>query len=314
MNWNLLRSLVAVQKAGGVGKAARALGLSQPALSSQLRILEEELGAELFNREGRSISLNQLGQKAAAAGYRMAEIFDTLGSEIRAARSGQAESLSFAVERDLDRPYFVQVVSRTLERIEHKPSQVRIQAEFDKPILEELRNGTVDFAFTSDGPEFIGFDPFLTIELPIMLVASEKWAASLPKVQKSTQDSEFFSKLAAANVPIIYPSRTSVLHERTRKFLSDFSTGKFREIELWPMTAVACGVVEGLGASFLPLPFIEKLLETGEARPLFRRTWNWGLKYYCYQSPILKNAPAREALAEVLESQQQSLRKYLSYS
>lgn len=310
MNWNLLRSLIAVQRSGGVGRAAKALGLSQPALSNQLKILESELGAELFTREGRTLALNQLGIKAAEAGYRMAEIFDTLGSEIRAARTGQAQRLTFAVERDLDRPYFVQVVSRTLDRLEHKPAQIRIQAEFDKPIAEELRNGTVDIAFTSDGAESIGLEPFLTVELPVVLVASEKWLSSILQGPKATQESTVLKAIANMSLPLILPSKSSTLHTRTRDFLAQHSITQIKEIELWPMTAVACGVVEGLGASFLPLNYVRKNLAQKEMKLLLKRTWNWGLKYYCYQTPILVDSPARDAILEVLETQQRDIRKY----
>jgi LysR family transcriptional activator of nhaA len=42
--------------------AARALGLSQPTVSAQIRSLEEQLNAALFTRQGRAIDLTEAGQ------------------------------------------------------------------------------------------------------------------------------------------------------------------------------------------------------------------------------------------------------------
>lgn len=312
MNWNLLRSLISVQKHGGVRKAARKMGITQPALSSQLRHLEEQLGAELFQRKGREITINQLGQKAADAGHRMMEIYDTLGAEIRAATTGRSESLRLAVERDLDRTYFVQMVSRVLDRLDPKPVHIRIQAEFDAPIREELRNGRIDFAFTSEGPEQFGLEPILTIPLPVVFVGAPKWQTVFSRLSKSAEDAEIFSHLTSKNIPMIYPSSSVPLHAMTRSFLENIGVTGSREIELWPMTAVTSGVAEGLGVSFLPLHFIGRSLQAGEVTILCKRSWNWGLNLYCYKSPIIKgeDSPTQQAILDTFEAEQANLRKF----
>src|SRR4051794_14937841 len=61
MDLHHLRYFVAIAEALSFSRAAVALDISQPALSRQMRDLERELGAPLFNREGRRISLTQAG-------------------------------------------------------------------------------------------------------------------------------------------------------------------------------------------------------------------------------------------------------------
>lgn len=46
-----LRALCAIADAGSLHQAARRLGVSQPSLTTQLRRIENSLGAELFRRE-----------------------------------------------------------------------------------------------------------------------------------------------------------------------------------------------------------------------------------------------------------------------
>ena len=56
-----LRQFVALAEAGSVGGAARALGVSQPAATKNLRALETELGVVLLRRTARGTELTKHG-------------------------------------------------------------------------------------------------------------------------------------------------------------------------------------------------------------------------------------------------------------
>lgn len=63
MNVTGLRAFHAVAEAGSFTRAAAATGLSQPTLSSQVKLLEATHEASLFDRKGRGVTLTPLGQR-----------------------------------------------------------------------------------------------------------------------------------------------------------------------------------------------------------------------------------------------------------
>ncbi|MBB2200579.1 LysR substrate-binding domain-containing protein [Gluconacetobacter tumulisoli] len=63
MQYVQLRAFHAVAEHGGFSRAAEALGLTQPAISDQVRRLEQEFGVALFHRKGRMVEPTDLGRR-----------------------------------------------------------------------------------------------------------------------------------------------------------------------------------------------------------------------------------------------------------
>ena len=80
LNYHHLHYFWSVAKEGNLTRAAASLHVSQSALSTQIRQLEDQIGQPLFRREGRSLQLTEAGR--VALGYAEA-IFNT-GSELMA--------------------------------------------------------------------------------------------------------------------------------------------------------------------------------------------------------------------------------------
>lgn len=90
LNFHHLYYFWVVAKEGHLTRAARQLHVSQSALSSQIRQLQEQLGHELFSREGRSLRLTEFGHVV----LEYAESIFTLGSELLSlTESGELQHL-----------------------------------------------------------------------------------------------------------------------------------------------------------------------------------------------------------------------------
>ncbi|WP_349371107.1 LysR family transcriptional regulator [Salinarimonas sp.] len=112
LNYHHLRYFWTIAHEGGLTKAARRLNVSQSALSVQLRSLEEQLGHDLFTREGKRLELTEAGRIAldyADSVFKTGEeLVSTLrerpGATRRALRVGAIATLSRNFQLALLRP------------------------------------------------------------------------------------------------------------------------------------------------------------------------------------------------------------------
>src|SRR5689334_19569157 len=98
MNFELvdLRAFIAVADLGSFHRAAKALNLSQPALSRRIQKLEESLGAPLLERSTRHVALTMVGRDFVPKVRRLLDEFETavLGIGDLGARSGGQISIA----------------------------------------------------------------------------------------------------------------------------------------------------------------------------------------------------------------------------
>ena len=87
MNFKQLTYFIAVAEELHFGRAAERLGMAQPPLSRQIKSLETELGATLFNRGRSAISLTQAGERLLERGKTIISLMDDTTLEVR--RLGQ---------------------------------------------------------------------------------------------------------------------------------------------------------------------------------------------------------------------------------
>jgi LysR family transcriptional regulator, benzoate and cis,cis-muconate-responsive activator of ben and cat genes len=142
-----LRYFVAVAEAENVLRAAtQKLHVSQPAVSRQIRDLEDELGAQLFERTGKSVRLTEAGflfLKEARA------VLERTNEAVRSVRA-----FAQAGETELHVGYTpalrAQIVSPTLRAFQREMPKVHVKLHdwSNEKIVTGLRDGRLQLAFT----------------------------------------------------------------------------------------------------------------------------------------------------------------------
>lgn len=93
-----LRALIAIAETGNLSRAAKRLHLSQPALSHQIKLWEEHLGAELFERKSQPLKLSPSGRRVLETAYEIDRIIQNGLRDIARIVEGVSGKLRMAVE------------------------------------------------------------------------------------------------------------------------------------------------------------------------------------------------------------------------
>jgi len=112
MNIRQLEYFIAAAEEGSLSAAARRLGISQPPLGAQIKLLEEELSAELFERTGRGVSLTAAGRLLYRRAVSIVELARSAGELIN---SGETELMRLGVISSCGRALLEGRMSRYLE-------------------------------------------------------------------------------------------------------------------------------------------------------------------------------------------------------
>lgn len=147
MDFRRLRSFVAVADELNFRRAAEVLNTSQPALSQQIRALEEELGIRLFERTKRSVRLTRAGS-VYLSGVReaIAEI-DACAVRAREAQAGLRGTLAIGANGMVMIDHLPRIVRRFRTAYPDVTLSVTIMRNPD--ILGALRAGHLDLAFAN---------------------------------------------------------------------------------------------------------------------------------------------------------------------
>ncbi len=157
MKLHHLRDFAAVARSGGLRSAARALGLTQPALSKSIRQLEAELGTPLFERTTRGSQLNEYGRALLARAERVEHELTRARDELAQMRGSTAGRVAFAASGTPSLLFLPQAL-RTFRR-RFPDADVRIVEGTVALLHPSLADGTLDFVigpmpWTPIGPEF----------------------------------------------------------------------------------------------------------------------------------------------------------------
>src|SRR5271156_918483 len=171
MELHQLRYFCAVAETGSFSRAAEQSHVSRPSLSQQIMKLEDELGARLFDRLGRSVRLTDLGKTFLPRARAVLRELEAAKGDVVERKDSVAGPLCVGVIPTIA-PYFLPPQLTSFTR-QFPQAQLTVVDEITPVLLDRLRASTVDVAILAlpiRGHEFDTF-PLLT----------ERLFAALPK-------------------------------------------------------------------------------------------------------------------------------------
>ncbi len=172
-----LRTIRAIHQAGGVGRAAQLLNITQSALSHQLKGLEDQAGVELFVRRTKPLKLSAAGMKLLRLAEDVLPRIEALDEEFRALRAGKSGRLHIAIECHACFEWLFPVLDRFRHAWPDVDIDIRPGLAFDA--LPALRREEVDLVISADpeGMQDILFTPLFDYEPRLVAAHGHRMAA-----------------------------------------------------------------------------------------------------------------------------------------
>ena len=135
---------LAVVREGTISAAAEALHVAQPSLSRQMKELEEELGAPLFERGNRRITLTEEGMVLRKRAEEIVRLMQMTGEEISQIKNHISGSVRIGAGESLSFHYLSRTAASLAE--DHPDIRFHITSGDTQDLMDELNNGLIDFA------------------------------------------------------------------------------------------------------------------------------------------------------------------------
>ncbi|MHA6325951.1 LysR substrate-binding domain-containing protein [Roseivivax sp. CAU 1753] len=142
-----LRYFDALARHGHFGRAAAALAISQPALSVQIKELEQGLGVRLFDRGGRQVSLTGFGEDFALRVRTILREVDALAEMARASGARLSGRLRLGIIPTIA-PYLLpRLIGRLTDT--HPGIDIHVRETLTARLIDELGEGRIDAAIVA---------------------------------------------------------------------------------------------------------------------------------------------------------------------
>jgi DNA-binding transcriptional LysR family regulator len=254
MDFDHLVTFVEIAKQGSFSRAGQKLFKSQPAVSAQIRLLEQEYGQKLFDRVGKSIQLTSAGEALLEYAGKLL----TLRNESLRAVADQASTPRGTLAIGANEATCLYVLPNIFAEYHrlHPSVQISIYRNFSHKVIEKIEAGSIDVGIVTLPVKSPSLRVHPIFRDRIMLMTSP--LNPLAKLKSATT-------AQIAEQPLIFP-KTGFMRQVHDKQFRPFRSHLQITMELPSVGMIKRFVAAGLGVSLISESFVRDEVRAGKAK------------------------------------------------
>lgn len=252
MDLHKLRIFATVARLGSFTRAAEALHMTQPTVSQQIAVLEEQIGAPLIERQTRRLRLTPAGEALRPYADQMIALASAATEAARAAAGLADRTLRLGVGHTLA----TYLLPELLRRYQGDAPQhrVRLSVGNTAELLEQVATDTVELALVGSPALHPGVavTPFMHDRLVVIVAPEDPWAA-----REEVELEELLTR------PLLTREPGSALHASVERLLGAAALASDNVILLGETEAIKRSVEAGLGVALVQRIAVGREVATG---------------------------------------------------
>jgi LysR family transcriptional regulator, nitrogen assimilation regulatory protein len=268
MDLKQLQYFLKVCDAPSLSDAAYTAGISQPALSRHVRMLEEELGVILFDRHPRGMALSEAGERLRESAVALVREADRIKADFAAATDQPRGVLSVGTPSSLRRFLITPVIAKLSEA--HPALSYRIHEGTSRGIRDSLVHGRAEIAVVSTLEDLDPFKAKRLVSEALFLIGPRKAQLQLDQPVPARE---------LARLPMILTSRPNSLRMIVDQALARHAITSEAKIEVETLQ-MALDLIDTTGGySVFPYCAIEIALRENRitASPIEKLHISWAI-------------------------------------
>lgn len=232
--------------------AAEELFVSQPALSQQIRKIEEEMGAKLFNRVGHTMTLTPAGEVFLYSSRRILQLYESTKKEIQIVKLAAQETIRFGISPFYSQHYLPKLLPPFLEQ--NPQIKVDIVEEISTRLEQKLLDGELDFCVLPLYPQnkLLDYETIYIEEILLAIPKDHPLNTYFPTVSESSNGFPIIDLALLKNEPFIGLKKVQKFSHIGLRLCEEagFTPNTICETLNWE--TVHSLIAAGLGVGFVP--------------------------------------------------------------
>ena len=243
MDLKQIEYFVRVAELGGFTRAAAVLGIAQPALSRQVRLLEVELRQNLLTRDGRGAVPTEAGRLLLAHGRGILHQVERAREELGRVRGALAGRVAIGLPTSLARMMTVPLTRAF--RAQMPDATISISEGLSTAMQESLVNGRLDIA--------VLYNVRASPELDITALQQEELFLVQPRAgaRQPKAGPPPITLKALAELPLVIPSRPNAIRMQVESEMAAIGCRPRVALEIDGVSAILDLVADGAGCAVL---------------------------------------------------------------
>lgn len=254
INLDLYNAFYAVAKNENITKASKILHISQPAITKQIKNLEQELGFQLFIRTKRGVILTSNGQKVYEQIKEAMKYIKNIENISNSLNKLETGTLKIGTGKSLTKVFLIPVLEILHKKYPNIKAEIAIGPTCD--LIKQLKEGKLDLLFTKfSNKKEVGLLYDKIGELHDTFICNSDYKELLGREVSLNEILKY---------PIILPTESSVTRMRLNNYFNDQFMKMDYKMEVASLSLVANFTKIGYGIGIATREFVKEELKKKE--------------------------------------------------